>query len=269
MLNKTETAIRVAFNTGELREAFKKIKHALSREETRYYLQGAFMHYDATAGGFYFVATDGHRLSRHFVRIDESQCETPLQVPAVILPREFMLDILKATGKRRHHPIDYYMTVSRDRLTYPDPEKKTLIEATPIDGTFPDYLRVIPKDEVFRPSVDRENLRLVCSAFAAACSAVDKTPVVKLTFEGKQLNIACSNDLFNLSAALDLADTVAIDASEATQFQIGFNAGHLADILAALDSAHVVLKCTDNRSPTIFAGEHDADTLHVCMPMRV
>ncbi len=265
---ETETAVRIAFNTRELRNAFKTVKHAVSREEIRFYLRGVFMHYDATAGGFYFVATDGRRLARALVRVDETQCAAPLAVPAVILPREFVADILKATSKRQHHHINYYMGVSRDRLTYPDPEKESLIEATPIDSTFPDYLRVIPRGEIFRPSVDRETLYKVCAAFAAACNAIDKTPCVKLTFEGKQLKITCSNDVFNTSAVIDLAEPVAIDASKETHFQIGFNASYLADICAAIDSNRLTFKCTDAVSPTIFEGEGDK-SLHVCMPTRV
>lgn len=267
MLDKTETAIRIAFNTHDLREAFNCVRHAISKEETRYYPNGVFMHYDAKAGGFYFVATDGRRLARALVKIDDSQCDAPMQVPAVILPASFIAGILKATSKRQYHRINYYMTVTRDRLTYPNPETETLIEAQPVDGTYPDYLRVIPRGDTFRPMVDRKAFLKACKALTAACEAVDTTPCLRLHFEYKTLKLSVLRDSFTAQAAVDLVEPVKIDASKETEFQTSFNGRYLVDALAVIQSNAVTLRLTDPDSPAIIAGEHDP-ALHILMPMR-
>ena len=268
----TVTTYKIAFTVRALRDALKQVKHAMSREETRYYLGGIFMHYEAKERAFCFVATDGHRLARVMVRDYDFECEAPAQIPSVILPRQFVLDILKATSKARFRHRSYYMLVSRTKLVYPNPEKpEENIEAEPIDGTFPDYLRVIPRGDIFRPQVNRESFLQACSALSAACEAVDKTPCLKLTFEGKQLKLTAANDLFEALALVDLAKPVEIDASKDTQFQIGFNGRYLTDILAAIEGHDVTIRATDCGSPTIFerADNVTDKALHVCMPMRV
>jgi DNA polymerase III sliding clamp (beta) subunit (PCNA family) len=137
MLKKQSDAVVLTLGAGALSDALRRVHIAISKEETRYYLNGVYLHHAGNA--LRFVATDGHRLAQ--AEIDAPEGADALK--PVILPRAFVLDIIKAAKRTRDAWHNVTLTIDGAALRLTD-WNGTMIDATAIDGTFPDYARVVP-----------------------------------------------------------------------------------------------------------------------------
>ncbi|MGH6867114.1 MAG: DNA polymerase III subunit beta [Methyloceanibacter sp.] len=243
-----------SLSAGDLKRLIEKTRFAISTEETRYYLNGIYLH-AAEAGGkptLRAVATDGHRLA---------QVELPLPsgakgMPGVIVPRKTVLELSKliedADGEVRIEMSPAKIRVSAARV---------ILTSKLIDGTFPDYERVIPQSNDKRMEVDN-------SAFAQAVDRVstlssDKGRAVKLTLADGKLTLSVNNPDSG-SATEELPVDYSFDPLE-----IGFNARYLLDISGQLESDTAEFQLADPGSPTMVRDVKDASALYVLMPMRV
>ena len=121
MLDRTaemNTEVEVELTAGGLHEALRRVRHAMCREETRYYLDGVYLHHVAKVGALRFVATDGHRLAT----ADIGTAEGAETIRPVILSRPFVVEALKGTGKRRDAFRHVRLAIGADyaHLTYWD-----------------------------------------------------------------------------------------------------------------------------------------------------
>ena len=208
----------------EAKNLIDRTRFAISTEETRYYLNGIYLHAKDSDGVKVLraVATDGHRLARF---------EMPLPsgaegIPGVIIPRKTINELRKL-----------------------------------IDGTFPDYERVIPSGNDKVVEVD-------CKTFAQAVDRVstissEKSRAVKLAVGSGVLTLTATSPE-NGSAEEDLA--VSYDGSE---IEIGFNSKYLLDIAQQIEGDGAQFIMADAASPTIVRDVSDASALYVLMPMRV
>ncbi len=237
-----------------LRRVIDKTRFAISTEETRYYLNGIYLH--ATEGDegeiLRAVATDGHRLSR----VDVSLPDGAADMPGVIVPRKTVGELRKLIDE---FDGDVAVSVSATKLRFAFGE--VVLISKLIDGTFPDYSRVIPTDndkvmeidgKIFFEAVDR-----------VATISTDKTRSIKLSL-GRDRLVVSANSPDSGSATEEL------DAHyDAGDLEIGFNSRYLLDMSGQMGGERIRFLMADSVSPTIMSDPADSGTLYVLMPMRV
>lgn len=264
MLDKTEQTV-AHIPAGELNDALKRVKHAISREETRYYLGGAFVHFDKDRRAFKVVATDGHRLAI----VECGKSDEIVDFTPAILPRDFISAAIKSTNKRYRGHFDCPLIVRGQELEL-HPYNEPAVTGQAIDGTYPDYLRVIPRDTEFAVQLNRKAFLACADALASTLESLGAGVAVRLVFANAEctISLARAESDYSLSAKATLAFKGNLKAET---FEIGFNARYLAELLASLEGETVEIRLNDAGSPTVFAGTdaRDAHALHVLMPMRI
>lgn len=261
-----------------LRE-LERIAAAISDEETRYYLNG--IHMKKLDGWTYrFAATDGHRLMCVDLQLPEAVEE--FDAREVIIPRKF---ITQAFANYRKAEQGVTMKIgtgtipNNERIgTAPAPRSTARVSLSgtvgnmdvvmagkTIDGTYPDYSRVIPKEPPYQAVVSVANFRQAILAVSAGDYG-QKTKPVKLSFDGDRLHVFAAFSLNN-----DTKASFVVDCKNncPNDFSIGFNANYLLDMLAAIRGDEVRLGMTDPASPMTIHDTTDAAFMAVQMPMRV
>jgi DNA polymerase-3 subunit beta len=238
----------------DLARLIDKTRFAISTEETRYYLNGIHMH--ATKGGaasmLRGVATDGHRLARVEIGLPPGA----EAIPPIIVPRKTVGEVRKLI-EDGVESVDVAVSPSKIRITV----DRAVLVSRLIDGTFPDYERVIPtgNDKV---------ATLHAKAFAAAVDRVatistEKARAVKLAFQESKVTIsAVSADAGRATEELDVEYV-------GQPLEIGFNARYVLDMLQQVDGDDVRLEMATAAAPTVSHDPADGSTLYVLMPMRV
>jgi DNA polymerase-3 subunit beta len=239
-----------------LRGLIDRTRFAISTEETRYYLNGIFLHAVALDGHRVLraVATDGHRLAR----VEEPLPEGAESMPGVIIPRKTVAELRKLLDEESG---SVEIGLSDTRIQF----KVGPITLTSklIDGTFPEYDRVIPRD-------NDKVLRVGKADFAAAVARVaaissERSRPVKMALEKNLLTLsAASPDQGTAVEELD-GDRVNYEASP---LEIGFQARYLNDITDQIADS-VEFRFADGQAPTIVRDSSDDSALYVLMPMRV
>jgi DNA polymerase-3 subunit beta len=275
MLDRTtemNTEVEIELTAGSLHEALRRVRHAMCREETRYYLDGVYLHHVARVGALRFVATDGHRLAT----ADIGTAEGAETIRPVILSRAFVTEAIKGTSKRQDAFKSVHLSIQVDhaQLTYWD---GTAIDGPFVDGTFPEYERVIPRGEPQHgtATIGREPLmRAVAGLTEFAKASGRKWP------DSPILRFAFAADKLTLSTAMEVPDgacrgsaSVDVDVPTSTMNEpdsIGFYGPHMLDILHSLQGQHVRFEFFDIGGPNRFVGDNtDGSALHVIMPVRV
>lgn len=240
--------------TTDLRRLLDKTRFAISTEETRYYLNGIYLHVagEGKTKNLRAVATDGHRLAQ--VELDLPDGADGM--PGVIVPRKTVNELFRlledTTGKAS-------VSVNESKIRFVT-GSVTLISKL-IDGTFPDYERVIPRN-------NDKQLELEKSSFTAAVDRVstiasERGRAVKLNIAPEKLVLSVNNPEGG-SATEEVA--VSYDADP---IDIGFNARYLLDIAGQLDGETAHFFLADPGSPTMIRDPGDEEALFVLMPMRV
>jgi DNA polymerase III subunit beta len=235
-----------------------RTQFAISTEETRYYLNGIYLHTMEADNQTKLraVATDGHRLAR----MDMTLPQGAQTMPGVIIPRKTVAELQKLL-EGMDGDIQVAISTSKIRLKM----GKVILTSKLIDGTFPDYQRVIPvgNDKFMR--VDR-------TLFAAAVDRVstissERGRAVKLALDTRKLTLSVVNPDSG-SATEEIEVDYAADAIE-----VGFNARYVLDIMGQLTSETAVFAFADPGAPTIIQDDVKtgdiAAALYVLMPMRV
>ena len=254
-------------DTADLAAVLAKVGVAVSEEETRYYLNGIYIHpvigRNGEGNSLRFVATDGHRLAQYDVPLPLGAGE----MPGVIIPRHSAVELAKLIGGR-NAPATVSVRAATNRLEFTI--GGAVMRTKTVDGTFPDYVKVVPRDVPF-------GARFVTADLAAAIRQVmvissDRGRAVKFAFEseGECKLIVHNADLG--SASFDVA--VADFPAGAAGFECGFNADYLLDALGAVGD-DVTLAFGDhegrpfNGGPIRITSGAEPRYLYVLMPMRV
>ena len=238
----------------ELRSLIDRTKFAISTEETRYYLNGIYLHKADRDGVDVLraVATDGHRLA---------SVEAPLPVgsesmPGVIVPRKTVIELRKLIDESGDE-VAISMSESKIRFSFDN----AVLTSKLIDGTFPDYQRVIP-------SGNDKDMEVNCKLFSDAVDRVsaissEKSRAIKLVLTSGLLALSASSPEHG-SAEEEIEVTYEGDSVE-----IGFNSAYLLDITRQIEGDTALVSLADGNSPTILREMDDASALYVIMPMRV
>jgi DNA polymerase III subunit beta len=245
---------KFTLGAADLKRLIDKTQFAISSEETRYYLTGIYLH-TASAGNRLMlraVATDGHRLA---------QVELPAPagadgMPGVIVPRKTVTEVQRLIEDTKAE-VSIELSQSKIRFTIDG----LVLTSKLIDGTFPDYGRVIPTGNDKQLEVDKR-------AFEAAVDRVstissDRGRAVKLSLTTGRLVLSVTNpDSGSASEELEVV-------YESDPMDIGFNSRYLLDIAAQIEGEAAVLKLSDPGSPTLIQDRDAKGALYVLMPMRV
>ncbi|MEO6092247.1 MAG: DNA polymerase III subunit beta [Novosphingobium sp.] len=231
-----------------------RTRFAISTEETRYYLNGIFLH--VSDDELKAAATDGHRLARFTL----ARPEGAQGMPDVIVPRKCVAELRKLLEEALDTNVEIDLSASKIRFTLGG-ENGVILTSKLIDGTFPDYTRVIPtgNDKLLRldPKSFYEGVDRV------ATIATERTRAVKMALETDKVTLSVTSP-DNGTAAEELP----ADYS-AAGFEIGFNANYLKDILSQIEGDTVELHLADAGAPTLIRQDEKSPALYVLMPMRV
>jgi DNA polymerase-3 subunit beta len=253
-----EMAHRFSIAAADLRTLVDRTKFAISTEETRYYLNGIYLHAARSKAGeaelpvLRAVATDGHRLARVEMPLPDGAAE----IPGVIVPRKTVLEIRKLAEEAADR-IEVGLSETKVRFAF----DTVVVTSKLIDGTFPDYERVIPTGNDKAMEVDAR-------AFAAA---VDRVATIS-TERSRAVKMSLDRGTMTLSATSPEAGsaTEEIEVSySSTPLEIGFNSRYLLDITQQIEGEFARFSMADAASPTVVRDVADGAALYVLMPMRV
>jgi DNA polymerase III subunit beta len=249
-----EMTHKFEMQAGNLRNLIEKTQFAISTEETRYYLNGIYLH-AIEAGGetmLRAVATDGHRLAL---------CDAPAPagaagMPGVIVPRKTVSELQKLLSDGESQ-VGIELSSVKIRVTV----GSIVLTSKLIDGTFPDYGRVIPQRNDKFLTVERDEFARSVDRVSTISS--ERGRAVKFSLGDGKLTLSVHNP-----DAGQAIEELAVDY-EATPLEIGFNARYLLDIIGQLEGDTALLKLADSGSPTLIQDREGAPSLYVLMPMRV
>jgi len=237
-----------------LRRLFDKAKFAISTEETRYYLNGVYMHVATGEEGpaLRCVATDGHRLAR----IDAPLPDGAQGMAGVIVPRKTVNELRKLLDE---DDADIEVSVSETKVRFATPS--ITMTSKVIDGTFPDYTRVIPQGNTRRLEVDAKDFAKAVDRVATVSS--ERSRAVKLSMEDDRLVLSV-NAPDSGAAEEELAVAYGDE-----KLEIGFNAKYLLEIASQVDRENAVFLFNSSGDPTLMREGNDTSAVYVVMPMRV
>ncbi|MFN0113939.1 MAG: DNA polymerase III subunit beta [Paracoccaceae bacterium] len=237
-----------------LRRLFDKSKFAISTEETRYYLNGVYLHVAQGEGGpvLRCVATDGHRLAR----IDAPLPDGAKDMPGVIVPRKTVGELRKLLDD---DDLEVAVSVSETKIRFATPAIQ--LTSKVIDGTFPDYSRVIPTGNTRRLEVDAAEFARAVDRVATVSS--ERSRAVKMQLEDDRLVLSV-----NAPDAGAAEEELAVAYGD-EKLEIGFNAKYLLEIASQVDRENAVFLFNSPGDPALMREGDDKSAVYVVMPMRV
>ena len=237
-----------------LRRLFDKSKFAISNEETRYYLNGVYMHVAQGEDGpsLRCVATDGHRLAR----IDAPLPEGAAEMPGVIVPRKTVAELKKLL---EGDDTDIAVSVSETKLRFATPA--ITLTSKVIDGTFPDYSRVIPSANARKLEVDAGDFAKAVDRVATVSS--ERSRAVKLSLDEDRLVLSVN------APDAGAADEELSVAYADEPLEIGFNAKYLHEIASQIERENAVFLFNGSGDAALIREGGDTSAVYVVMPMRV
>jgi DNA polymerase-3 subunit beta len=245
-----ELPTRFELPAATLRQIIEKTRFAISSEETRYYLMGIFLH--LVDDQLRAAATDGHRLAR----VTVGKPDGADGMPDVIVPRKCVQELYRLL-EELEGTVEISLSSTKVRFGL----GSAVLTSKLIDGTFPDYNRVIPTG-------NDKLLKLDPKSFSAGVDRVstiasEKTRAVKISVDRDKVTLSVTSPE-NGVATEELAADYGSDGIE-----IGFNARYLLDILSEIAGDTVEVHLADAAAPTLLRENDKSNALYVLMPMRV
>ncbi len=238
----------------DLKRLIDKTQFAISTEETRYYLNGIYLHVAGAAKSqtLRAVATDGHRLAQTDLPVPAGAAG----MPGIIVPRKTVTEVQRLIEDNATE-VTVELSSAKIRFSIGD----VVLTSKLIDGTFPDYARVIPSGNDKELVVDKKDFEAAVDRVSTVSS--ERGRAVKLSLTGGKLILSVTNpDSGSATEEIEVEyDSDPID--------IGFNSRYLLDIAAQLDGEVAVLRLADPGSPTLIEDKDAKGSLYVLMPMRV
>ncbi len=242
-----------------LTNLFDKTKTAMSTDESRYYINGIFLHIDDEEGEEVIkcVATDGHRMSSsYYAKPDDIG-----KVRSVIIPRKTVNEFSKVLDK---HEGDVVIGIGDTKISFSF--DNTIFTSKLVEGNFPDYKKVIPENNPVVVDINKAD-------FSNAVEAVSKlftnsvagrnAGLIKLSLEGDHLTVSSQTEGDN-NAEIKLQVE-----GELEDMEIGFNYKYLLDVLSSIDGETLSVLLKDNSTPAIVKQKDESSSLHIIMPMRI
>ncbi len=233
----------------KLKKLIDKTAFAMAQQDVRYYLNGMLL--DIRPEVLRMVSTDGHRLALCDMSID-----TLDQRQQAIIPRKAVLELSRLLGENQGTVTlqlgQHHLRVLMDQVIF---------TTKLIDGRFPDYERVLPRDGDKYVLAHREELRAALLRVSVLCN--EKFRGLRLSLRSGELELVANN-----AEQEEAEERVAVDYSGA-ELEIGFNVGYLLDVLAALEEPHILLTLGGQNSSLLLQEQESRDATYVVMPMRI
>ncbi len=242
-----------------LTNLFDKTKSAMSTDESRYYINGIFLHIDSEEGEEVVkcVATDGHRMS-------SSYCEKPEgmgRIRSVIIPRKTVNEFSKVLDK---HEGDVVIGIGDTKISFSF--DNTIFTSKLVEGNFPDYKKVIPENNPVVVNINKAD-------FSNAVEAVSKLFTNSVAGRNAGLiKLSLTDDHLTISSQTEGDNNAEIKLQvegELEDMEIGFNYKYLLDVLSSIDGETLSVLLKDNATPAIVKQKDDNSSLHIIMPMRI
>ena len=255
VMDNSDLGETFALTSAELLALIDKTKFAISTEETRYYLNGIFLHTKANEEGLKLlcsVATDGHRLAK----VELEAPEGVQDIEGVIIPRKTIIELRKLIEDSE---CDIEIALSDTKISFICDNAVLLSKL--IDGTFPEYDKVIPygndkvmeiRTDLFIKAVDR-----------VSTITSDKTRAIKLIAQEGAVVLSAVNEE-NSTAK----EEVEASYSEA-EIEIGLNSRYILEMASSIEGDTMELIFADGSAPVLVKDTADACALYVIMPMRI
>lgn len=250
-LSEGELGAEVEVETDKLIKMIDKTRFAISTDETRYYLNGLYLQSMEKESGFELrtVATDGHRLALSFLPADSLKSSF-----GVILPKKSVAEIRRIIDGSKK----IKLAVSRVKIKITSDH--TTIVSKLIDGEFPDYDKVLPKNNVQIAVINKKNFFDCVDRVSTV--ATDKHRSVKLVIENGKMNLQVStNDGSFAYEELDVNYS-------GDRIETGFNSRYLLDIIGQIDKDELLMRFKDGASPALIEAK-DMTSVFVIMPVRI
>jgi DNA polymerase-3 subunit beta len=250
VISEGELPTKFELPAATLRQIIDKTRFAISSEETRYYLMGIFLH--VADDQLKAAATDGHRLARVVLPKPDGADG----MPDVIVPRKCVAELRKLL-EEVEGTVEISLSPTKIRFGL----GSAVLTSKLIDGTFPDYNRVIP-------TANDKLLKLDPKTFASGVDRVstiasEKTRAVKMSVDRDKVTLSVTSPESG-TATEELPADYGSDTLE-----IGFNARYLLDILGEIEGDTVEVHLADAAAPTLLRENDKSNALYVLMPMRV
>ncbi len=254
IIEKENPGVDITLNSKILFKLIDKTKFAISNEETRYFLNGLYFNVtnEENKNIVTLVGTDGHRLAK-FSHVIEKKID---QVSGVIIPKKTIYELSKLLSE---NDIDVKISISTNKIVFIVGEIVFISKL--IDGSFPDYKRVIPNDNKNILKINRD--KLLSAVDRVSTIANEKSPVIKFKLLENILNLNTINNESS-TASEDLKINY-----EGKDIEIGFNSKYIMDIVNNLEDTEISISLKDNTSPVIAQENSNTNLVYVLMPMRV
>ncbi len=236
----------------ELLHLIQRTHFAMAQQDVRYYLNGLLL--EASAGRLRAVATDGHRLATNWIETPIAAGTPRLQI---IIPRKGIIELMRLL-----EPSDTPVSISIGSNHIQVANQDYVFTSKLVEGRFPDYERVIPKNSDKFITIDRDELKQALGRAAILCN--EKFRGVRFELHQNLLRIVANNPEQELAE-----EELSIQYTQ-EELSIGFNVNYLLDILNTLNTGKTRLSFTDSNSSVLVEEEHPS--LHgafVVMPMRL
>ena len=256
-ISSTET-FKISFNLEAdiLKEIIDKTYFASSNEETRYYLNGLYIHTATVNNKNYLrcVATDGHRLAQYQINMPPPVIKNNF---GVIVPKKLIFELRKLIDDLKEN-IKIGLSERKIRFSF----NETIIVSKLIDGKFPDYEKVIPKNASNTFSINRKKFLESINRISTISS--EKSKAIKLNLNKNKITISANNVEEGGSGAEEINIKY-----NGPSLDIGFNSGYLKEIINQFTLEEITILFSDATAPTIIKDSSKAESLYVLMPMRV
>ena len=245
--NKNEFSI----NSKNLLKLLNKCKFSVSNDETRHYLSGIFFHQTQIDDKFFLTsaATDSHRMSISKVRLNEK-----IDFEPIILPKK---TIFQLCSLLEDYEGDVKISNIKSKIKFE--LNNSILISKLIDGKFPNYVQVIPKENQKKLQVD---LKLFLDSVDRVASvSLDKKDGVKFSLKKDVLDLSVNN-----TNSGDGKETLNVKFDH--DLDISFNSRYLIDVASQLDGDHIEIYLKDTGSPALIKDPGDFDSIFVVMPMK-
>ena len=240
-----------SINSKSLLKLINKCKFSVSNDETRHYLSGVYFHQNEVEDKNYLtaVATDSHRMSISKIRLDQK-----IDFEPIILPKKTIFQLVSLLDN-----YDGVVKISNLKSKIKFELGNSILISKLIDGKFPNYIQVIPKNNKKKLSVDLKPF--LSSVDRVASVSFDKKDGVKFNLTKDTLNLSVNN-----TNSGDGNETLNVNFDH--DLEISFNSRYLIDIASQLDGEKIEIFLNDTGSPALIKDPSDFDSIYVVMPMK-
>lgn len=237
-----------------LRKLIDSTAFSMAQQDVRYYLNGMLL--EVTPTGLRSVATDGHRLALADMPLESGAAEADAEKLQIILPRKGVMELTRLLGEAGE---TVAVRINRNHLRVELPQ--FVFTSKLVDGKFPDYDRVVPKNNKSRMIADKEVLRQALARVLVLSN--EKYRGVRLQFSTTGLTLQTNNP-----EQEEAEEEVAVNF-QGEPLEIGFNITYLLDILGNISGTSVQVELGDSNSSALLQDEADTKATYVVMPMRL